>query len=142
MLKFISNIPIFRRLFLAFALSAAIPGIVIVLLGSYYLGALNIRSQAVSTSFDAQSIASEQLANLETMNALLRTRENEIFASKSGVVTDSSLGASGGLIDSDINNRQSEFDSTLNQCTPLLSLIRHTRRPTPPCIWPTSNLPI
>jgi methyl-accepting chemotaxis protein len=115
MLKFISNIPIFRRLFLAFALSAAIPGIVIVLLGSYYLGALNIRSQAVSTSFDAQSIASEQLANLETMNALLRTRENEIFASKSGVVTDSSLGASGGLIDSDINNRQSEFDQALKQ---------------------------
>ncbi len=85
------------------------------LLGSYYLGALNILSQAVSTSFDAQSIASEQLANLETMNALLRTRENEIFASKSGVVTDSSLGASGGLIDSDINNRQSEFDQALKQ---------------------------
>ncbi len=80
MLKFISNIPIFRRLFLAFALSAAIPGIVIVLLGSYYLGALNIRSQAVGTSFDAQNIASEQLANLETMNALLTTREDEIFA--------------------------------------------------------------
>ena len=113
MLKFISNIPIFRRLFLAFALSAAIPGIVIVLLGSYYLGALNIRSQAVSTSFDAQNIASEQLANLETMNALLTTRENEIFAKKSAIVTDPSLGAAGGLIDSDINNRQSEFDQAL-----------------------------
>src|SRR5258706_1932452 len=113
MLKFISNIPIFRRLFLAFALSAAIPGIVIVLLGSYYLGALNIRSQAVGTSFDAQNIASEQLANLETMNALLTTREDEIFAKKSAIVTDPSLGAAGGLIDSDINNRQSAFDQAL-----------------------------
>jgi methyl-accepting chemotaxis protein len=113
MIKFINNIPIFRRLFLAFALSAAIPGVVIILLGSYYLSALNIRSQAVSTSFDAQNIASQELANLETMNALLRARENEIFASKSGVVTDASLGAAGGLVDSEINNRQSEFDQAL-----------------------------
>jgi len=113
MIKFISNIPIFRRLFLAFALSAAIPGVVIILLGSYYLSALNIRSQAVSTSFDAQNIASQELANLETMNALLRTRENQIFASKSAVITDPSLGAAGGLVDSEINNRQSEFDQAL-----------------------------
>lgn len=113
MIKFISSLSIFRRLFLAFALSAAIPGVVIILLGGYYLGALNTRSQAVSTSFDAQNIASQQLANLETMNALLQTRENEIFATKSGVVTDASLGAAGGLIDSDINNRQSQFDQAL-----------------------------
>ncbi|HEX6482278.1 MAG TPA: HAMP domain-containing methyl-accepting chemotaxis protein [Ktedonobacteraceae bacterium] len=113
MIKFISNIPIFRRLFLAFALSAAIPGVVIILLGSYYLSALNISSQAVSTSFDAQNLASQELANLDTMNALLRARENEIFASKSGVVTDPSLGAAGGLVDSEINNRQSEFDQAL-----------------------------
>src|SRR6185312_12144845 len=113
MIKFISNIPIFRRLFLAFALSAAIPGVVIILLGSYYLSALNIRSQAVSTSFDAQNIASQELANLETMNALLRARENQIFASKSAVITDPSLGAAGGLVDSEINSRQSDFDQTL-----------------------------
>ncbi|HLH63541.1 MAG TPA: methyl-accepting chemotaxis protein [Ktedonobacteraceae bacterium] len=113
MLNFLSRLSIFRRLFLAFALSAAIPGVVIILLGSYYLGALNTRSQAVSTSFDAQSIASEQLANLETMNALLKSRENQIFATKSGVITDASLGAAGALVDSEINDRQLQFDQAL-----------------------------
>ncbi len=113
MMKFISSLSIFRRLFLAFALSAAIPGVIIIVLGGYYLSALNIRSQAVSTSFDAQNIASQQLANLGTMNALLKSRENQIFATKSDVVTDASLGAAGALVDAEINNRQSQFEQAL-----------------------------
>jgi len=72
MLKFISNMPIFRRLFIAFALTVAIPGIAIVVLGSYYINELNVRGQAVQTSFDAQNIASQQQTNLQTMNALLQ----------------------------------------------------------------------
>jgi methyl-accepting chemotaxis protein len=113
MIKFINNIPIFRRLFLAFALSAAIPGVVIILLGSYYLSALSIRSQAVSTSFDAQNIASQELANLETMNALLKARENGVFASKNPDIPDPSLSAAGALVDNEINSRQKDFDQAL-----------------------------
>ncbi len=69
MVNFLSNLPIFRRLFIAFAIAAIIPGIVIVLLGNFYLSSLNTRSQAVVTSFNAQSIASQQQANLQTMNS-------------------------------------------------------------------------
>ncbi len=113
MLKLISNMPIFRRLFVIFALAVAIPGIAIVLLGGYYLNSLNVRGQAVQTSFDAQNIASQQQTNLQTMNALLQTRFAQIFASLSGGVQDPSLYASGALIYSDILARQADFDQTL-----------------------------
>src|SRR3984893_10547094 len=113
MLKLISNMPIFRRLFVIFTLAVAIPGIAIVLLGSYYLNSLNVRGQAVQTSFDAQNIASQQQTNLQTMNALLQTRFAQIFASLGGGVKDPSLYASGALIYSDILARQADFDQTL-----------------------------
>src|SRR3984893_7283107 len=113
MLKLISNMPIFRRLFVIFTLAVAIPGIAIVLLGSYYLNSLNVRGQAVQTSFDAQNIASQQQTNLQTMNALLQTRFAHIFASLGGGVKDPSLYASGALIYSDILARQADFDQTL-----------------------------
>src|SRR5579863_3398368 len=113
MLKLISSIPIFRRLFIIFTLAVAIPGIAIVLLGNYYLNSLNVRGQAVQTSFDAQNIASQQQTNLQTMNALLQTRFAQIFASLGGGVQDPSLYASGALIYSDVLARQADFDQTL-----------------------------
>lgn len=113
MFQFISNTPIFRRLFIAFALAAAIPALVIVLLGSYYINSLNVRGQAVSTSFDAQNIASQQQTNLENMNALLKTRQAQIFASLGGGVQDPSLNASGALIYNDILAREANFSQTL-----------------------------
>ncbi|HZU01358.1 MAG TPA: hypothetical protein VFA10_16940 [Ktedonobacteraceae bacterium] len=84
MFRSISNMPIFRRLFIAFALTATVPGIVIVLLGSYYINSLTLRSQAVKTSFDAQNAASDQQINLQRMNALLQTRFYQLFALEGG----------------------------------------------------------
>lgn len=113
MLKNIRNTPIFRRLFYAFALATVIPVIAIALLGTYYLNSLQTRDQAVKTSFDAQSAASNQQVNLERMNALLQTRANEVFASLSGTITDPSLSASGALINDDIFARESDFGQAL-----------------------------
>ena len=113
MIKFLSNIPIFRRLFIAFAFAAVIPVVVIVLLSNFYLSSLNTRGQAVQTSFDAQSIAAQQQNNLERMNASLQTRHNQVFASLSNVIKDSSLTASGGLINADIIARQADFEQAL-----------------------------
>jgi methyl-accepting chemotaxis protein len=113
MIKFLSNIPIFRRLFLAFAIAAAIPGIVIVLLGSFYLSALTTRGQAVQTSFDAQSVAAQQQTNLQVMNALMKTSLNNTFAGLGGSVRDYSLIASGGLDFSDIATREGNFQQAL-----------------------------
>lgn len=107
------NIPIFRRLFIAFAIAAVIPGIIVVLLGQFYLNSLVTRDQAVRTSFDAQNVASQQLDNLQRMNALLQTRCTQIFAGLSAVVKDPSLNATGGLINTDIITREGDFDQTL-----------------------------
>src|SRR5947209_17711919 len=115
MFRSISNVPIFRRLFIAFALTAAIPGIVIVLLGSYYINSLTLRSQAVKTSFDAQNTAFEQQTNLQRMNALLQTRFYQIFTLEGGKIQDASLEASGKLVNSYILNRQITFDQALAQ---------------------------
>ncbi len=109
MVRFLSNIPIFRRLFISFALAAAIPAIVIILLGNFYVSQLTTRSQAVQTSFDAQNLASQEQANLQRMNAQLQTRFNQIFASLSGSIADPSLSNAGGLVSSDIAAREAEF---------------------------------
>src|SRR3989440_12908348 len=113
MLKFFSNIPIFRRLFIAFAVVAVIPSIVIVLLGNFYLSSLNTRSMAVQTSVDAQSLSSQEQGNLQRMNALLQTRFNQIFASLNGNITDPALSNAGGLVGADIAAREAEFGDGL-----------------------------
>src|SRR5436305_8448947 len=113
MFQFISNTPIFRRLFIAFAIAAVIPGIVIILLGSYYLNALSVRGQAVRTSFDAQNIASQEQINLQGMNALFQARYAQVFADMSGTIQDSSLNASSTLINIDLLTRKTDFEQTL-----------------------------
>jgi methyl-accepting chemotaxis protein len=113
MLRFLSNIPISRRLFTLFFIAAAIPAIVIILLGNFYISQLTTRSQAVQTSFDAQSLASQELVNLQRMNALVQTRFNQIFASLSGKITDPSLSNAGGLVSSDIAAREADFGQGL-----------------------------
>src|SRR6266516_3324910 len=117
MIKFLSNIPIFRRLFLAFAIAAAIPAVIIVLLGNFYLTSLNQRGQAVSTSFDSQRIASQQQTNLQSMHALLEASQaqviNTLSSSLNGVVQDSSLSASVALTINEVLARQATFDQVL-----------------------------
>src|SRR5437899_3962052 len=115
MFRSISNVPIFRRLFIAFALTAAIPGIVIVLLGSYYINSLTLRGQVVKTTFDAQNTAFEQQINLQRMNALLQTRFYQVLTVESGFVKDASLEAATQLTNSYIVSRQINFDQTLTQ---------------------------
>ncbi len=114
MLRFLSNIPIFRRIFLLFLIAALVPAVVIISLGSFYLSNLTTQGQAVQTSFDAQSIASTQQNNLQRMNASLQTRHNQVFASLSNRVRNTSLSAAGGLVGADIAAREAEFDSAIN----------------------------
>lgn len=114
MVRFIGNIPIFRRLFIAFAIAALIPGVVIVLLGNFYISSLNTRGQAVRTSFDAQSAAAQQETSLQRMNALLQSRFDQVFGSLTGVIQDSSYSAGGGLIDSELGARETDFQQALD----------------------------
>jgi len=63
---------------MAFALATVVPAIVIVFLGNNNISSVDIRGQAVRTSFDAQNAASQQQINLQRMNALLQTRHDQI----------------------------------------------------------------
>src|SRR5437660_184687 len=102
MVRFISNIPIFRRLFIAFAIAALIPGIVIVLLGNFYISSLTTRGEAVRTSFDAQSVASTEETTLERMNTSLTSYFKGVyglwFGNEGNAHIDSSYFSNGALI--------------------------------------------
>src|SRR5690242_12813840 len=106
MVRFISNIPIFRRLFIAFAIAALIPGIVIVLLGNFYISSLTTRGDAVRTSFDAQSAAAKEDTNLQRMNTALEYYYSEVygqvFAAFGGVSVSSTYLNSGALTGGEI----------------------------------------
>jgi methyl-accepting chemotaxis protein len=115
MLQAFSNIPIFRRLFIAFALTAVIPGVVIVLLGGNYFNTMLSRGQAVQASFDAQNTAFQEQVNLQRMNAELNTRFAQVFAS-TGItksINDPSMGALGQQFSTDIAAREVDFDFSL-----------------------------
>ncbi|MBV9614782.1 MAG: HAMP domain-containing protein [Ktedonobacteraceae bacterium] len=113
MFKLLNNMSIFRRLFIIFALATIIPVIVILVLGTFFLGELNTRSQAVTASSNAQSLAAQEQDNLLRMNALLGELNNNTFAIASGAVNDASLSASGALISSEITSREIDFQNTL-----------------------------
>ncbi len=111
--NFINNTPIFRRLFVAFALATIVPAIIILLLGNYYLSTLTAHDQAVKTSFQAQSTAYEQQINLQRMNTLLQARYNQVLASLSGNIKDPSMSASGQSFSADITTGETNFAHTL-----------------------------
>lgn len=113
MFRFLSNVPIFRRMIIAFILATLIPGMVIVLLGVFYINSFQSQGEAVRTSFDAQNLASQEDTNLQRMNALLQAKFYQIFASHSQVITDPSLLASGGLVDGEIRALEADFDRNL-----------------------------
>jgi hypothetical protein len=110
MMQSSSNIPRFRRIFLALALLIAIP--VLIWLSSSYLTSLNKRSQAVQTSVTAQTIADQQQTNLQAMYAELESRFYQTFASLNNSVQDPSLPNSGDLIGADIAARAQDFGQT------------------------------
>jgi methyl-accepting chemotaxis protein len=113
MIQFMSNMPIYRRLFIAFAFAAIISGVVIIVLGNFYVSSLTTQGQAVRTSFDAQSAASQEETNLQRMNAVLEAFHNGIFGSATGVIKDPSFFSSGALLDQEVRAREAEFDQAL-----------------------------
>src|SRR5579885_3481006 len=113
-LNFLSNTPIFRRLFIAFAAATLIPAIVIPLLGTFYVNSLISRGQAVTIAFQAQSQAYAQQVNLQRMEALLTARNAQVFAFLSqGPNADPSLIAGGQQSSNEISDLQTTFDQNL-----------------------------
>jgi len=113
MMRFLRNVPIFRRMLLAFGFATLIPGVVVLVLGNVYLDSLNNQKLAVRLSFAAQSQAEQAQASLLQMNALLQARFYQIFASQSAVISDPSLSASGNLVDGEIRALGADFARAL-----------------------------
>lgn len=116
MFKFISNMPIFRRLFIAFTLATVIPGIIVALLGASYIDALNTRSQAVTISFNAQNDATDEQISLNRMNALLQARFAQVFAlsGKAIPADDTTMQASTNLANDELLEQEITFDQNLD----------------------------
>ena len=101
-LKWLSNTPIFRRLFIAFAMAAIVPGIIIAVLGSTYINTLNARGQAEQTSNQAAKLATSQLTVLQQMNVDLTAFYYTVFAN-------SQLGSHDPTITGMIQNQNDEI---------------------------------
>ncbi len=116
MFKSMRNMPIFRRLFIAFALATVIPGIIVASLGAFYISALNTRSLAVKTSFDAQNAATDQQISLSRMNALLQVRFAQVFAinGKALPPSDTSMYAATNLVAFELSGLEITFDRKLH----------------------------
>ncbi|HEY7415077.1 MAG TPA: HAMP domain-containing protein, partial [Ktedonobacteraceae bacterium] len=114
MFRFISNMPILRRLSIVFAIATIIPILAIVLLGTFYLQSIEVRSQAIQTSFNAQNAATQQQINLQRMNVLLQARFAQVVGQNSPTLAgDPSLDASGQLTNTDIAALEISFDQAL-----------------------------
>jgi methyl-accepting chemotaxis protein len=71
MLRFLTNISITRRLMLAAAITALIPGVVISILGSSYIDTLSSINETVRVENTAVNLATGMQADILRMNALL-----------------------------------------------------------------------
>ena len=79
LMAWLAHFSINRRLLLASVIVAIIPGLVVALLGSAHIQALNAHGQAVQVSTDAVKVATMQLANLKQMNGDLVALESQNF---------------------------------------------------------------
>ncbi|MBV9229962.1 MAG: hypothetical protein JOZ18_11665, partial [Chloroflexi bacterium] len=104
MFRFANNMPISRRLFLAAALAAVIPGIVIAVLGVSYFTTLSTTNQTVTTSNNAVKLATDQQADLLRMNALLTALGTSNTNSPSTIVQ----------VNREITQLTSDFDQKLS----------------------------
>ena len=79
MFTFVSNIPIFRRLFYAFLLAAIIPGIIISVLSIVFINTQNTRNQEVQTnikmSSDTMTISAALQRGQDLFNGLNGTQQ-------------------------------------------------------------------
>ena len=77
MLKSVSSLPISRRLFIAFALAAILPILMISFMGFYYVAQVNSRGQVATLTTQAQTRAATLSGNLGNMYNQLKVLEKQ-----------------------------------------------------------------
>ncbi len=111
MFRTLNDIPILRRLTIAFVIATLIPTLLILLQSNFSLQASELRSQSVHISFDAQNTATREQINLQHMNALLQARFAQVFAQGSLFLEGDP--SSGKLTENDVKALETEFTQTL-----------------------------
>ena len=85
MWQFLINMSIARRLMIAAAITALIPGIVISVLGGSYIGTLQTINNTVKSSNDAVKLVTDMQADLLRMNSLLEVLNTDPGSAVSNV---------------------------------------------------------
>src|SRR6266568_3733921 len=81
MLRYISRLPISRRLIMAFALAAILPSIAIALTGLYYVNELGYRTSISKTMANAQTNINGLNTNLQSMYNTTKDLQSQVQAS-------------------------------------------------------------
>jgi methyl-accepting chemotaxis protein len=85
MFTFVTNIPIFRRLFYAFMLAAVIPGVVIAILGVSFVDRLNVRSDSTKTITQAVQQARDADTSIRILSSQVNTLYQDEYQSTQGI---------------------------------------------------------
>ena len=114
MLKFISNYPISRRLFIAFALAAVLPSIIIALMGFYYVGQVSSRGNASQVISTAQDSTNNLSINLQDMYTRTKSMETLVLSSLVDTNAQPALLTTVASDQTLINNDKLEFSNDLS----------------------------
>ena len=127
MLKLISNYPISRRLFIAFALAAILPSIMIAIMGTYYVNQINQRRNASSLVASAQDSANSLSAELHNIYSQTKIMESEALAgllspgSTSSINISSTVDGTASQTTNEANNFNTQMSTYGNQFDPVNS---------------------
>src|SRR5690242_11726683 len=78
MLRFVSSLPISRRLLAAFALAAFLPSVIIAIMGFYYVGQLNSHGSASNVISEAQNQTNTLSTTLHRMYTQTKVLETQV----------------------------------------------------------------
>ncbi|QBD80135.1 HAMP domain-containing protein [Ktedonosporobacter rubrisoli] len=110
MFKFVTNIPIFRRLFYAFLLAAVIPGIIISILGSIFISQQTARGQSQQQTIEALTTATNASIYLPRIDGQVNGAFQFLYSSNDANMRDSAQK----LIDK-AADYEKKFDGALQQ---------------------------
>ncbi|HEU5374441.1 MAG TPA: methyl-accepting chemotaxis protein [Ktedonobacteraceae bacterium] len=79
MLRSISNLPISRRLFIAFALAAVLPSVIIAIMGFYYASQLSNRGTVATLTSQAQDSTNALSSDLEKLSNQIKTLKIQVL---------------------------------------------------------------
>jgi methyl-accepting chemotaxis protein len=121
MFKFISNYPISRRLFVAFALAAVLPSVIIAIMGIYNVNLINSRGDATRTISKAQVSTNDLSDSFQKIYMQTKMLESQVLSSLETHNRVTDIDTSINEINLNLNQLQSKLANYQNQFDPATS---------------------